>query len=100
MKRFLFVVSLFGVLGLGVTASAQDSVFVRGKDKDKAVKGFITKESAGGVTFKDGTEFKADQIEDIIYDIPAGGKVLINMYRPAYTAEKDSLDPAKQATQA
>ncbi len=95
MKRFLCVLATSSILVIGAAAWAEDAVYVHGKAK--AVKGFIAKESAKGVSFKDGTNFAPDMIEDIFYDVNPPG-VLINMYRPAFTAEKDSLDPAKQAT--
>src|SRR5437870_6151661 len=91
MKRFLSVLATFTILCIGIAAWAEDEVFVRGKDK--AVKGIVTKESAKGVVFKDGTAFAAEAIDDIFYEVnPA--KIRIGVYRPAFQAEKDSLDPA------
>ena len=94
MKRLLCVLATFAILCIGVAAWAEDEVYVRGKDK--AVKGIVTKESAKGVVFKDGTAFAAEAIDDIFYEVnPA--KIRIGVYRPAFQAEKDSLDPAKDA---
>ena len=94
MKRLLCVLAIFAILHVGVAAWAEDEVYVRGKDK--AIKGVVAKESTKGVVLKDGTEFAAGAIEDIFYDVnPA--KIRIAIYRPAFQAEKDSLDPAKDA---
>jgi tetratricopeptide (TPR) repeat protein len=75
-------------------AWAQDDVYERGKDKPH--KSAITKESAKGVTLKDGTFIPAEKIEDIFYNIESN-EVRINTYRPAFTAEKDALDPKNDA---
>jgi len=92
MKRVLHLWATVAVFFLGVAAWAEEEIFIRGKEK--AVKGVVTKESAQGVSFKDGTTFKAETIEDIVYEVNPVA-VRLATYRPAVTAEKDSLDPAK-----
>lgn len=92
MKRAIYLWATAGVLFAGMAAWAEEEIYIRGKEK--AVKGVITKESAQGVSFKDGTTFKAETIDDIVYEVNPIG-VRLASYRPAVQAEKDSLDPAK-----
>ncbi len=97
MKRFLCVVATAAAFLFTLAAWAEDQVFVRGKEK--AVKGVIEKENAKGVVLKGGTTVPAESIEEILYDVEPI-KVLVGIYRPAFLAEKDSLDPAKDKTRA
>jgi TolA-binding protein len=94
MKRLASVLAIFAILAVGVAVWAEDEVFVRGKEK--AAKGIVTKESSKGVTFKDGTTFAAETIDDIFYEVTPF-KVRNGLYRPAFQLEKESLDPAKDA---
>src|SRR5262245_10834248 len=92
MKRVLYLWAMAGVMFAGATVWAEEEIFLRGKEK--AVKGVVTKESAQGVSFKDGTTFKAETIEDIVYEVTPVA-VRLASYRPAVMAEKESLDPTK-----
>jgi tetratricopeptide (TPR) repeat protein len=91
MKRIAILMTVFVAAGI---ASAQDEVYERGKEKPH--KGAITKESAKGVALKDGTFIAAEKIEDVVYEVNPL-KIRIATYRPAVTAEKESLDPTKDA---
>ncbi|MCI0681965.1 MAG: tetratricopeptide repeat protein [Gemmataceae bacterium] len=92
MKYVVHISAIVAVLSVGTAARAQDDIYVRGKDK--AVKGYVAKESPKGVSLKDGAAFAAETIEDIVYEVNPIG-VRLASYRPAVVAEKDSLDPAK-----
>lgn len=92
MKRLLALWVGAGVMFLGAAAWAEDEIFIRGKEK--SVKGVIAKESAQGVSFKDGTTYKAETIDEIVYEVNPLS-IRLASYMPAVRAERDSLDPAK-----
>jgi predicted negative regulator of RcsB-dependent stress response len=93
MKRFLAVWTTMAILVMAYAACAEDEIYLRGKDK--AIKGVVVKESAKGISLKAGGDFPAETIDDILYEVNPV-TVRLQSYRPAFNAEKDFLDPAKQ----
>lgn len=96
MKRFVVIWATFATLFLALAASAEDEIYLRGKDK--AIKGFVAKESAKGISLKAGGDFAAETIDDILYEVNPV-TVRLQSYRPAFIAERDFVDPVKQKEQ-
>ncbi len=90
MFRRVLLLATFAIFALVAVGLGNDEVIVR--SKDKPFKGPIQTEGVRGVEIKGINPIPADDILDIHYDVKPV-EVLINLYRPAYTAEKDYNDP-------
>ncbi len=92
LRRSLLALAALGVFG-GTLLLADEDVFVKGKDKP--IRGKITKESVSGVTVGLKETIPAGDIVDIVYEpTPISVKLIYNV---GVKAEKDSLDPTKEA---
>jgi tetratricopeptide (TPR) repeat protein len=82
--------------GAGVALlRADDEVYVR--DKDKPVKGRITAEGPKEIKVGVKELIPADSIVDVVYEMQGEKILTAQPYRAGTKAEKDSLDPAKDA---
>lgn len=91
LQRWLSAMVVIAFAGGGLLRA--DDIYVRGQDKPK--KGSITAESAKDIKVGTKETIPAENIVDIVYDLDTATTTL--RYRKAVTAEKESLDPAKEA---
>ena len=89
----------FAVVAFGTVALAEDEILIKGKAGK--VKNFVVAESAKGIVLKNGDKFSAEDIDDILYDLPQSTKVLAAIsYSNAFNSERawqSATDPKKRA---
>jgi len=89
--RFRMLFTLAAVVFAGSAAHAQEDIFVKGQEKP--IKAAIKSETPKGIAIAGKDLIPAENIVDVQYEIPSV-EVRINLYKPAITKEKASLDPA------
>src|SRR6516162_2846505 len=93
---------LLSLVVLAVAAGAlveADEVIIKGKEKEKPLKGKVTKESPKEITLAPAKEpIPTESIADIVYECPPGGASIA--YNAAVKAEQASLDPTKEKDRA
>ena len=91
LKRWLS--ACLAVALVGGLATADENIFIRGKEKP--TRGKITEESPKGVQVGVKDSISAADIVDIVYELtPVSANIA---YGAAVKAEKDSLEPAADA---
>ena len=91
LRRGLPALAVFAVIG-GALVLADEDVYVR--NKDKPIRGKITKEGPKEITVGLKDTIRAEDIVDIVYEPqPLTAKLA---YNAAVKLEKESLDPANE----
>jgi tetratricopeptide (TPR) repeat protein len=93
LRRWLPAVLLTALAGSALVRA--DDIYVRGQEKPK--KGTITAESAKEIKVGTKELIPAQEIVDIVYDMAKEEILKSKPYRDAVKAEKESLDPVKEA---
>ncbi len=77
----------FAVVALGTIALADDEILL--KSKAVKAKGIIVSESPKGIVLKSGDKYGAEDIEDILYDLPPSTNVLAGLsYGNGFNSER------------
>ncbi len=85
--------ALLVIVFAGSAPLRADDVYVRGKEKP--IKGTITAESAKEIKVGTKQLIPAENIIEVVYELDTATTTI--RYKKAVTAEKESLDPAKEA---
>ncbi len=100
MFRRFAVLAAFALVAFGAAALADDEILL--KTKAGKAKGVIASESAKGIVMKNGDKYGAEDIEDILYDLPASTPVIAGIsYGNGFKAERAwqaATDPKKRAS--